>query len=231
MKHNIIKLIGCTIIALFILASCESDDGFEFKPYTRGQDYSWGYMDGIVENLRTGERYPVSHKQHPSLESRQGRRDELRYRSELNRHVLFRRISFFFNDKEAHNYAVSERTEEMLPSLSFINLTLVDDFRTGMIEIVDSDEYVDSDGGDFTYSYNSSVSIVVYDDVAKVNQFEVKPLRYVPDKNNPFIVLLDIVEFNKDFIGSPLIEGRLRGILYCEDNPDDRMMVDMRFGM
>lgn len=231
MKAKNIKLIGCTIIALSILVSCESDDGYKDKPYIRGEDYGWGYMHGMVENLSTGEKYPVNHEQHPSLEKRQFFRDEFKYRPELNRHVQIRTMNFYYNDREAHNRDVGKRPEEVLQSYSFLTLRLVDDFRIETIRIVDSNEYVKLDDGSFALNINSSISIKIYDDENTANQWGVKPLVYIPDKNNPFIVQLTAVEFNGSYPMPPIIEGYFRGILHREDDPDDRMMVDMRFGM
>jgi hypothetical protein len=53
----------------------------------------------------------------------------------------------------------------------------------------------------------------------------------VPDKDEPFLVHLDIVEFNMKFEHSPVLEGRLEGVLYREDNPKDYMVVDISFGI
>ncbi|MDR0334194.1 MAG: DUF5025 domain-containing protein [Dysgonamonadaceae bacterium] len=232
MKTRIIKLIGYTIIVLCILASCDNGEGFTYEPYIRGQDWSWGYMHGAVERPLTGEKISVSHVQHPSLKGRQGHRYMLLHRPDIEKEGLFRYMSFCFNDKEAYNYDVNKRTKDMLPSLSILRLTLVNNFLEGTIlKIEDGDLFVDLDGGGFDHNFNSSISIEFYDNADYVDHVAMKPLRYVPDKNNPFLVHLDIVEPYTGYTPAVVLEGRLEGVLYREDNPEDYMIVDISFGM
>jgi len=218
-------------MALSILVGCDSDDAFKYEPYVRGIDPLWGYMNGMVTNMKTGEQYLIDHEQHPSLKSRQGHHSEFRYNQELNKQVQFRYMTFYFNDKEAKNHYERNGREKVLPSLSYINLTLIGDFKKGAVEIVDGENFVRLEDGAIIRNLKSSISIEIYDDADKSGQWGVKPLRYIPREDHPFYVYLDTVEFDKDNLDAPLLEGYLSGTLYREDNPEERMIVDMKFGM
>lgn len=233
MKAITIKLTGYILLALCLLSSCEDGGAFPVRePYVRGSDYGWGYMYGTVEHPLSDEKYLVNHVQHPNLKYRQGHRSEFFYLADKDKKVQRRYMSFSFHDKEARNYNEWQRTEKMLPSHSAILLTLVDDFRIGILDIVHGEQAVRDDEGTFLYyHYKSSLSIDIYEDAETANHWGVKPVRYVPDKNEPFLVHLDIVEFNRQFIHSPILEGRMKGVLYREGNPEDYMVVDMRFGL
>ena len=119
----------------------------------------------------------------------------------------------------------------MPPSRSTINLTLVGGYKEGRVEIVDSENFVRLEDGSTTQNLNSSISIEIYDDAEKFNHWGVKPLRYVPRDDNPFIVYLDTIEFDKRNLVPPVMEGSLTGVLYREDDPKDQVAIYMKFGM
>ena len=231
MKTKIIRLVGSAILALAILAGCDSDDAFRQEPYVRGVDYGWGYMKGYVHNLQTGETYPFDHVNHPSLKSRQGHRSEYKFYGDPDKRIQFRHMTFFYDDREAINHYEGDRTASMPPSRSTINLTLLGGYKEGRVEIVDSENFVRLEDGSTTQNLNSSISIEIYDDAEKFNHWGVKPLRYVPRDDNPFIVHLDTIEFDKRNLVPPVMEGSLAGVLYREDDPKDQVAIYMKFGM
>lgn len=231
MKIKILRLFGYGIIAiaLSIFTSCEKDDAFEYQPYVRGEYTSWGYMRGHVTDLQTLERCEFNHVQHPAVPSRITGNDGRIFNPVMKKDIWNYTMSFKYNDKEAINHNAEERTEDMLPSGSFINLRLTGDLKEGVYEIIEGDELVDLDNGGFTYNPLSSVSIHIYEDISLSSNVDVKPVRYVPVWDEPVILVLDVVEYPYGH-SLPLVEGHLYATLYREDNTKERLYVQMKFG-
>lgn len=53
---------------------------------------------------------------------------------------------------------------------------------------------------------------------------------YTPAKNKPFIVDITNVDFSYPATPTPLIEAKLSGVLYREDDPQDSIVIDARLG-
>lgn len=226
-----LRLLGFGIIAITLstFTSCEKDDAFEYQPYVRGEYMSWGYMRGHVTDLKTLERFEFNHVQHPAVPSRITGNDGRIFNPVMKKDIWNYTMSFKFNDKEAINHNEEERTEDMLPSGSFINLRLTGDIKKGVYEIFEGDELVDLPDGGFTYNPLSSVSIYIYEDMSLFSNSDVKPVRYVPAWDEPVIVVLDVVEYPYGH-SLPLVEGYLYATLRHEDNEKDRLYAYMEFG-